>query len=106
MDGLSESMLYAADLLGVEAIGLEDQACGLPLAAQAERLAERLRPHIGDGFTVHITDLYDLEGADKDAALDAIGAGLPSPFVLVEGKLASAGSLDAEAILTALSRSR
>jgi hypothetical protein len=83
----------------------EDQHCGLPLATQAERLAEQLRPHLGDGFMVHITDLYDLQGADKDAALDAIGAGELSPFVLVEGVVASAGSLDAYAVLKALGRS-
>lgn len=83
---------------------MEDQHCGVPLATQAAQLAAQLEPHLGESFSVHITDLYDLAGADKDAALDAIGVGSPSPFVLVDGVLVSAGSLDAEAVLRVLKR--
>ncbi len=47
-------------------------------------------------------DLYDLDGADRDAALDAIVAGAPSPFVLVGGRLVCTGSIEVDAVLGAL----
>ena len=48
-------------------------------------------------------DLYSLVDADRDAALDAVVAGLESPFVLIDGQLVCSGAIDADAVLDALS---
>ena len=47
-------------------------------------------------------DLYSLVDADRDAALDAVVAGLESPFVLVDGELVCSGVIDPGAVLDAL----
>jgi hypothetical protein len=80
----------------------EQSACGMPVSLQVERLKRDLAAHAGDALSVREVDLYSLEGADRDAALDAVVAGEPSPFVLIDGRLVCAGAIDSEAILDSL----
>ena len=74
----------------------------MPVSLQIERLKSGLAAHVGDGFSVVEVDLYSLEGADRDAALDAVVAGTPSPFVLCGGRLVCAGAIELAAVLGAL----
>lgn len=74
----------------------------MPVSVQIERLRRELATHLGDGFLVLNTDLHSLEAAERDAALDAIAAGEPSPFVLVHDRLVCAGSVEVSAVLGAL----
>ena len=74
----------------------------MPVAFQVQRLRDALAAHLGIGFAVLDTDLYSLAGAERDAALDALGAGEPSPFVLLGGRLVCAGSVEVSAVLDAL----
>lgn len=76
----------------------------MPVSLQIERLRRELANRLGDGFLVLSTDLHGLEGADREAALDAMVAGAPSPFVLVQGQLVCTGAVEVPAILDALAR--
>lgn len=89
-------MLGQVDLLEGES------ACGLPVSAQTERLKRELAARWGDSVSVLSADLYGLEGAERDAVLDAMVAGDPSPFVLVDGRLVCSGAVELPAVLAAL----
>ena len=93
---------YEAEVLGDDAEVGGDSACEMPVTFQVERLNDALKERIGTGFSVRAADLYSLEGAERDAALDALGAGEPSPFVLLDGRLVCAGSVEVSAVLEAL----
>lgn len=75
----------------------------MPIALQAERLEQALRGHGITRFAVSTPDLHDLEGVARDNALDAIAAGEPSPFVLVDDRIVCTGAVDADAVLGAFS---
>ena len=75
--------------------------CGMPVSMQIENLRRDIASRMS-GYTVELTDLYSLQGADRDVALDAVVAGEPSPFVLVDGELVSTGAIRAEQIVDAL----
>ena len=74
----------------------------MPVSWQIERLERELVNRLGDGFSVLNVNLYSLEGADRDAALDALAAGQASPFVLIHGQLVCAGAIEVAAVLEAL----
>ena len=74
----------------------------MPVAFQVQRLKDAVTERFGTGVAVNDTDLYSLAGAERDAALDALGAGEPSPFVLLGGRLVCAGSVEVSAVLDAL----
>ena len=74
----------------------------MPVAFQVDRLNDVLKERMGSGFSVRSIDLYSLVGAERDAALDALGAGEPSPFVILDGRLVCAGSVEVSAVLEAL----
>jgi len=74
----------------------------LPVSFQVQRLKDALTERMGTGFLVRDTDLYSLQGAERDAALDALGAGEPSPFVLLDGRLVCAGAVEVSAVLEAI----
>lgn len=74
----------------------------MPVSVQIERLRHQLATHLGGGFVVLNTDLYSLEGAELNTALDALAAGEPSPFVLVRDRLVCTGSVEVSAVLGAL----
>jgi hypothetical protein len=74
----------------------------MPVSFQIERLRSELAQRFGGGFLVVDADLYSLEGVERDTALDALAAGTPSPFVLVNGRLACSGAVDPPAVLDAL----
>ena len=76
----------------------------MPISLQIERLKDHLATNIGVGFSVLEVDLYSLEGADRDAALDAVVAGKTSPFVLIDGQLVCTGAVELSAVLDALNR--
>jgi hypothetical protein len=80
----------------------EPSACGMPVSFQVERLKRDLREHLDNAASVLEVDLYTLEDADRDAALDAIVAGKPSPYVLVDGLLVCVGVIDSAAVLSSL----
>ena len=82
-----------------------DTACGFPVSLQIENLQREISARLGDGFEVQEVDLYSLEGVERDAALDAVVAGEPSPFVLVNGQLVCTGTVDRSAVLAALASS-
>ena len=102
MDGLSESLLYEAEVLGTVDLSADESACGMPVSRQIEDLERALRSRVGKGTMVRNVDLYSLEGAERDAALDAVVAGEPSPFVLMGGRLVCTGVVDVNAVFDAL----
>jgi len=89
-------------VLGTTDVPAELSLCGVPLSLQVERLRRYVAEHIGDAVSVCEVDLYSLTGADRDAALDAVVAGTPSPYVLIGGRLVCSGAIDSAAILAAL----
>ena len=74
----------------------------MPVSVQIERLQRELLSRLGDGFSVLSSDLYSLEDRERDVALDALVAGAPSPFVLINGRLVCAGAVEVLAVLVAL----
>jgi len=74
----------------------------MPLGLQAERLEQQQRARGLTRFAVSTPDLYDLNGVDREVALDAIIEGRPSPFVLVGGRLVCAGAVEVDAVMDAL----
>jgi hypothetical protein len=75
----------------------------MPIALQAERLEQQLRSRGVTRFAVSTPDLYDLDGADRDVALDAIVEGRPSPYVIIEGRLVCSGAVRFDEVLAAVS---
>jgi hypothetical protein len=75
----------------------------MPIALQAERLEQQLRSRGVTRFAVSTPDLYDLDGADRDVALDAIVEGRPSPYVIIEGRLVCSGAVRLDEVLAAVS---
>lgn len=57
---------------------------------------------LGDGITVVEVDLLALEGAERHAALDAMVADAPGPYVIYDGRLVCSGPIDERAVLDAL----
>jgi hypothetical protein len=74
----------------------------MPVSLQIERLERELVERLGSGVSVVNIDLYDLAGAERDAALDAVVAGEPSPYVLMDGRLLCTGAVEVPAVLEAL----
>jgi hypothetical protein len=74
----------------------------MPVSVQIARLERELVSRQTEGFVVENTDLYRLVGTERDAALDAVVAGEPSPFVLMCGRLVCTGAVDTSAVLDAL----
>jgi len=72
------------------------------VSAQIERLKRTLLANVGDDFVVESVDLIELDAAEREAALDAIVADIPSPFVFVDGRMVCSGTVDAPAVLAAL----
>jgi len=105
LDGLSESPLYEAEVTGAFDLPADQSTCGMPVSVQIERLEREIDTRLGGGFLVIDTDLYSLEGVERDLALDAVVAGEPSPFVLLEGQLVCTGAVEVSAVLNALLRS-
>jgi hypothetical protein len=101
LDGLSEAQFYAQELLGGEAL-LDDQACGLPVSAQIDRLEQALYERLGGGFAVYEVELQQLTGAPRDVAFDAVVAGEASPFVIVGDRLVCTGSVEVATVLDAI----
>lgn len=89
-------------MLGVLDVSAEQSACGMPVSLQVERLRRDLTLQHRDAVSVLEVDLYSLEGADRDTALDAVVAGTPSPFVLIDGRLVCSGTVDSAAVLRSL----
>jgi hypothetical protein len=104
LDGLSEAMFYAQGQLGGDELLLDDNACGLPVSAQIDRLETALRARLGGGFAVYEVELQQLTGAPRDVAFDAIVAGEPSPFVIVDDRLVCTGSVGVAAVIEAVER--
>ncbi len=48
------------------------------------------------------TDLYQLNGVQRAAAITALVSGAALPFIIVDERVVCAGSLDLEAVATAL----
>ena len=95
-------MLYEADVLGLDELADGGSACGMPVSTQMERLRTALEPSFAGRASVLGVDLYTLEGVERGLVLDAMVAGDPSPFVLVNGSLACTGAVDVKAVLGAL----
>ena len=68
----------------------------MPVSTQIDRLRHELAGHGVEGVSVLDTDLYSLVGVERDAALDAVVAGEPSPFVFVNGRLVCTGGIDSQ----------
>jgi uncharacterized protein (DUF1697 family) len=77
--------------------------CGLPVAQQVARLESTLQTRFGEDVSVVVCDLTDLPDLERHVALDAMVADEPSPYVLVGGRVVCTGSVDAAAVLAALS---
>lgn len=52
------------------------------------------------------TDLYQLNGMQRAAAINALVSGAALPFVIVDERVVCAGSLDLEVVATALGQSK
>lgn len=76
--------------------------CGLPVAAQVARLDRFLTETFGGRFEITTVDLYSLEGVARDEALDAVVAGKPSPFVLLDEHVVCSGAVDPDAVMAAI----
>jgi hypothetical protein len=76
----------------------------MPVSAQVARLQRELAARFGAGPVVRVAELDELQGAEREAALDAIVATKPSPFVLFRGALVCTGPVDFAAVLDAVSR--
>jgi hypothetical protein len=76
----------------------------MPVPVQIENLRREIAARLGGGCCVVSTDLYGLQGAARHAALDAVVAGAPSPFVLIEGELVCTGAVEVGVIMDALAR--
>jgi len=90
-------------VLGTRDLPAELSACGMPVSLQVERLRRDLAERGHDDVSVFEVDLYTLIGSDRDAAIDAIVGDVASPYVLLDGRLVCAGSIDSDAVLGALS---
>ena len=90
-------------MLGTVEVPEDSAACAMPVSVQIDRLRRELASRFEGGFRVLSTDLYSLEGAERDAALDAVVAGEPSPFVLMDGRMVCVGAVEIDAVLAALS---
>lgn len=93
--------MYEAEVFGIDDT-MTDSACGMPVSAQMERLGRELERRQAGAFEIVQTDLYGLEGPGRDAAIDAVVAGEPSPFVILDGRIVCTGSVDIEAVAGAL----
>ena len=80
----------------------DQRACDMPIELQCQRLETLLRDRGACCFTVANPELHELDGDDRNVALDAIVEGAPGPYVLVEGRLVCSGTIDAEAVYSAL----
>ncbi|MDR3686783.1 MAG: hypothetical protein P4L93_07510 [Coriobacteriia bacterium] len=92
--------MLEAQILGTTPV--DDATCGLPVSAQVARLKHQLADSGLGAISVEEMDLYSLTGPDRDAALDAIVGGEPSPLVLVRGRLVCSGSILLSVVLAAL----
>lgn len=91
--------------LGLMAIGdvaADASVCGMPVERQIERLESALAACGRDRVRIALTDLLDLAEAERHAALDAMVADEPSPYVIVGGRVVCTGSVDVEAVLASL----
>lgn len=97
--------MLEAEVLGNFDAFSDDDACGMPVSLQIERLRGALEHRApGRTFTIASSDLYDIgPGPELDAALDAVVACEPSPLVLVDGRVVCTGAVEVGAVLTALS---
>lgn len=93
--------MYAQQVVGADELLIED-ACGLPVPVQIDRLERELSARLGRGFAVYEVELQQLIGAPRDVAFDAVVAGKPSPFVIVGDRLICAGAIDVDAVLEAM----
>lgn len=89
-------------MLGSRDIPDDSPMCGMPVSVQIERLRRELGSRFGDRCQVLDTDFYSLEGSERDAALDAVVLGEPSPFVLMDDRLVCTGAVQIDAVLAAL----
>jgi len=89
-------------VLGTTDLAPELSACAMPVSLQVERLKRDLAARGDQAVTVLEVELHSLTGADRDAALDAIVADIPSPYVLIDGRLVCSGSIDIDAVMGAL----
>jgi hypothetical protein len=91
-----------AGLLDIEDALFDDSACGVPVSVQIKRLTEELADRRLGGVSVAMANLLDLPEVERDVAVDAVVAGLPSPFVILGDRLICSGSVDVPAVLDAL----
>lgn len=89
-------------LLEIGEVSADAGACGMPVEHQVGRLERALVSRGRDRVRVAVTDLLDLPEVERHAALDAMVADEPSPYVLIGGRMVCTGSVDVEAVLAAL----
>jgi hypothetical protein len=81
---------------------MDESACGIPVSMQIENLNHELADRgLGD-VSVMSVDLSELAEDEREAAVDALVAGLPSPFVVLGDRLICSGLVDVPAIIEAL----
>ena len=79
-----------------------ERACGTPVDLQIQRLARALEGKLLGGVRIISTDLTGLDDTERNATIDAMVAGVESPYVLVAGRLVCAGAIEIDAVLGAL----
>ena len=65
-----------------------------PLQSLLQVLEARLGQRVGRDVSIEEADLYSLVGSERDAAIDALVAGLDTPLLMVAGRVVCAGDLD------------
>ena len=76
-----------------------------PLQSLLQVLEARLGERVGRDVSIQEADLYALVGAERDAAIDALVAGLDTPLMMVAGRVMCAGELDLDKVRDALAPS-
>ncbi|MGB4592476.1 MAG: hypothetical protein WBI63_01715 [Coriobacteriia bacterium] len=74
----------------------------MPLQWRLQVLEARLCDQLARPVHVEETELLQLQGAQRHAAVDALVIGAALPFVLVGDTMACAGDFDVDAIVRAL----
>lgn len=73
-----------------------------PLQSLLQVLEARLGQRVGRDVSIEEGDLYSLVGPERDAAIDALVAGLDTPLLMVAGRVVCAGGLDVGKVVDAL----
>jgi hypothetical protein len=101
LDGSFELQMFASEVLGdFDLFG--DDACGMPVSLQIERLKSALSGRTAEGVSIASVEMGDLDDTERHAVIDLIVAGEESPYVLLDGRVVSTAGVHVDKVLEAL----